>query len=52
MVARREESGGMSEIGERDKEVQTCSYKVNEDEKFSIKNIVNNIVVTLYGDRW
>ena len=41
----------MSEISERDKEVQISSYKINEsqDEKYGTEH---NIVIILYDDRW
>ena len=44
----------ISEIGEGYLEVQTSSYKINKswDVTQSIGNIVNNIVITLYCDRW
>lgn len=49
MVAKWEESGGMGEKGE----VQTASYKVSHrDVKYSLGNIVNNITIIIYGDRW
>ena len=43
-----------SEMGEGDKEVQTSSYKTNESQKcmYTVPNIVNNNVISLYGDRW
>ena len=46
---------GAGEIGEGDKVIQTASYKKtvsHEDVMYSIENIVNNIVITLNGDRW
>ena len=43
----------MGETGEGDQEVQTSSYKISHwDVMYSIGNIVNNIVITLYGDGW
>ena len=34
-------------------EVQTSSYKISHrDVMYSSGNIVSNIVITLYGDRW
>lgn len=43
----------MGEIGEGDEEVQSSSCKIShQDEKYSIRNTVNNSVITLYGARW
>ena len=44
----------MREINEGKQKVQTSSYKINEswDEIYSMGNIVNNNVISLYGDRW
>ena len=40
-------------ILEGEGEVQTSSYKVSQgDVMYSIGNIVNNIVITSYGNRW
>lgn len=47
------EVGAMGKIGQGDKEVYASSYKIShKDAKYSIGNIVSNIVVTLYSDRW
>ena len=48
----REDRG--SKVDERDWEVQTCSYIINnhKDVIHSIRNVMNNMVITLYGDRW
>ena len=45
--------GGMGEIDEREKKVQTFSIKElgYGNEKYSTGNIANNIAITLYGDR-
>ena len=42
LVVRGKGSGGIHEIGEQ-------SHK---DEKYGIGNIVSNIIITLYDDRW
>ena len=34
-----------------DEEAQTSSDELNGDEKYSVENIVNNIIITLYSDR-
>ena len=53
VIAREERGGRMGEICEGNYEVQTSYYKTSHgDEKHSIGNIVSNIVITLYGDRW
>ena len=53
MVSRGEVGGGRSEIGEGDYEGQTSSYKISHGNvMYIIGNTVNNIVRTLYGDRW
>ena len=43
----------MGKIGERDEEVQTFNYKINnfyqEDAMYSIRDTVSNILITLYG---
>lgn len=41
--------GGLGKIGEGDLWVQTSSYKMNNQEAviYSIRNMVNNIVITL-----
>ena len=54
MVALPEGNGGMGKIGEEDEKVQTSSYQINKlwGCKYSTGNIVNNIVIALYGDRW
>ena len=53
MVTRRQGSQGMGEIGEGDLELQTSSYKISHgDITYSIGNTANNIVITLYSDRW
>ena len=42
----------MSEMGEGYSEAQTSTYKLSyKDEKYSIQNIDNSIVIILYGDR-
>ena len=45
----------MEEIGQGDQEVRTSSYKTSHishgDVAYSIGSIVNNIVMTLYGER-
>lgn len=45
---------GMGELGGRDKVVQTSCYKKisHKVERYSMGNIVNNIIITLCGDRW
>ena len=44
---------GEDKMREVNYEVQTSSYKISHgDEMHSKGNIVNNIVITLYGDRW
>lgn len=44
--------GGVSEIGEGDREVQTSNCKISNscDKKYSIGMTVNNIIITLGGD--
>ena len=44
----------MDKISKGDKEAQTSSYKINKswDAIHVIENIVNNIVITLYGDEY
>ena len=48
------EGRDVGKIGEGDTEVQTSSCKVNKpcDVTYSMRNMVNDIVMTLYGDRW
>lgn len=48
-----ERSGwGMGRRGEWDSEVKTSSYKISHrDKKYSIGNMVSNIVILLCGDR-
>lgn len=55
MVAIGEGGGRMGEIHKGDKEVQTSKSKINKfwDKKHSsIQNVVNEIVVSLYVDRF
>ena len=53
MVARGNRGGRMDEISEGDYEVQSSIYKRrHRDVINNIGNIVNNIIKTLYGDRW
>ena len=44
----------MDEINKGGQEAVTSSYKINKswDAIYIIENIVNNIVISLYGDRW
>ena len=43
----------MSETGKGDLVVQISSYKINVTEmKYSMENIVNNNIISLYKDRW
>lgn len=43
----------MEETGEGELEVQASSYRISHrDEKYSIGNIVNDIIIVLCGDRW
>ena len=43
----------MSETGEGDLVVQISSYKINvTGMKYSMENIVNNNIISLYKDRW
>ena len=41
-------------MGEGEWEIQASSYGMNKsrEERYSIGNIVNGIVIALYGDRW
>ena len=41
-----------SEMGEEDQEVQTSGYKINVMGMCNIENIINNIVLILYGHRY
>ena len=52
MAARGEGVSKRKEIGGRNKEEQASSYKINNSRYviYSTGNIVNNIVITLYGD--
>ena len=44
---------GMGEKGEREEKVQIASYlNSHGDIKYSLCNIANNIVITMYGVRW
>ena len=51
---RREACWWKSEIDEGYLEIQTSSYKINKplDIMYRLGNIVNNIIITLYCDRW
>ena len=53
MVASGEEDKGMGKKGDGGEEVPTASYKLNklQDIMYTTGNRVNNIVITLYGDR-
>ena len=42
----------MGKIGEKDQEVQTSTYKGSLGDVKKHTDTVNNIVITLYGDRW
>lgn len=46
--------GGTDEIGEGDKEAQISICKISKSQgvKYSIGNIANNLITSLYGDRW
>ena len=53
VIVRGEVGRGMSDIGEGDSDVQASSYEISPgDVMNSIGNRVNNIVITLYDDRW
>ena len=44
---------GMSETGKGNEGVQTFSDRISHrDIMYHIGNTVNNIVITLHGDRW
>ena len=44
------QKGGMvDKIGEGDLEVQTSSYISHGDVTYGIRNMINNIIITLYG---
>ena len=48
-------AGGKADgICEGDSEVQASSYKINKSQGYNVRieNTVNNIVTSLYGDRW
>ena len=52
VVARGEEGGMKGETGQG-KGVQTPSHKINKHgDVCTAQGIVNNIVITLYNDRW
>lgn len=45
------------EVGEKpvgDKEVQTTNYEINKlwDAKYSLGNIVSNVIISFCDDRW
>ena len=49
------ELGTMCEIGEEDLEIKissTSEYWSHKAEMYSLRNIANDIVIALYGDRW
>ena len=54
VVAGEEWGRRRREIGEKDSKVQTSSSKINElwYEMYSVGNVVNNYVISLYGNRW
>ena len=54
VVATRKGGQGMGKIGEGDEEKQSSSYKINVTgmKSTALGNMVNNIIVTLCGDRW
>lgn len=54
VVARGEEGGRMDKTGQGNLEVETFSYKLSHSWGYNIhiRDIVNNIVTTWYGDRW
>ena len=53
MVPRWEGCWGLGEKGEGMKKYKFASYKSShEDVKYNMGNIVNNIVITVYGIRW
>ena len=52
-VVIREWSREMSEIGDGDQKVQTSSFKIVTGMGYTaLGNTVNNIVITLYDNRW
>ena len=53
VVSREERGRRLGEIDEMDQEVQTSSCKIHKlwEYKVQHRNIVNNIVTNLYGDR-
>ena len=53
MVARGKRGEGMSEMGEGEWEIQASRNRISHTERrYNIGNIVNSILITLYGDRW
>ena len=44
----------MPEIGKEDQEEQSSSYRINKsgDVMYSMRDTVNNKVITVCGDRW
>ena len=54
VVAREEEGKGMGKIGEEAKRQKfpVTKWTNHKDEKHIIGNVVKNIVITLYGERW
>lgn len=43
----------MGKMDEEEKEVQASSYRISHrDKRCSTGNIINGIVMALYGDRW
>ena len=53
MIAKRDGSGGMSEIGRKSKRHKpvVTKYVSHEDEMYSMGKRLNNNVISLYDDR-
>ena len=54
MVARGERSGKMNKMSEGERKIQVLSYGMSnhENKRQTIRNIVNDVIIAIYGDRW
>ena len=54
LIVARKEGVGMGKISKEEWEVEASSDGKNksQDERYSIGNIVNGIIIALYSDRW
>ena len=44
--------GGIKKMSEEEWEIQASSYGVSHRDKMHRRNIINDTVIVLFGDRW